>query len=104
MADHSTTSARQVNWWLVHEWVSPALNAAQSWPMAGTPAWAALDDSDLRKLVAVLDGGRHWALRIDTVQGALRDASREVCASADWSAISRTMTRHRSVYVPRRTP
>lgn len=40
------TASRAVSWWSVHEYVAPTLAAAVEWPMAGTPAWCDLDDTD----------------------------------------------------------
>lgn len=57
------------------------------WP--GTPTWCELDDSDVRKLVALAEFGLHHALRVEVAQQAHADASRAVSAAVDWSAISR---------------
>ncbi len=97
----SANTSRAVNWWTVHLWVSPLLDAVGNWPMAGTPAWCALADNDPVKLAAVFDAARHHALRVDTAQDAMAEASRAVSAAADWSAISRTLDRGRA-YIPRR--
>ncbi len=78
--------SRQVDWWSVHLFVAPLLERIESWPIAGTPEWAALADDDPAKLAAVLDGGRHWALRVDAYQDALADASKAIAAAADWKS------------------
>ena len=84
----STTSARQTSFWSVHEHVEPLLTAVGSWPMLGSPAWCLLPVSDPRKVAALFSAAEHWALRLETCQQALADASREVAATADWRAIA----------------
>jgi Protein of unknown function (DUF2742) len=79
---------RQVSWWSVHEHVAPLLAQAGDWPMAGTPEWCDLDDTDPRKTAALLDAAQHWALRLETNQQSECEASRAVSAAADWSAIA----------------
>uniref|UniRef100_UPI00389A1164 DUF2742 domain-containing protein n=1 Tax=Mycobacterium sp. HUMS_1102779 TaxID=3383487 RepID=UPI00389A1164 len=91
-----------MDWWPVHLFVVPMLDEAGSWPLAGSPAWQRLDDSDSRKLAAVLDGGRRDALRIDTAQAALAEASQAISAGADWSSVAREIRQRNTVYIPRR--
>jgi hypothetical protein len=81
-------SSQQVSWWDVHEWVAPILDRIGTWPTAGSPAWSALDSTDPRKLAALLDGAQHHVLRVETAQQALAEASRDVSAAADWSAVA----------------
>jgi hypothetical protein len=81
-------SSQQVAWYEVHLFVASHLDAVGSWPMAGTPAWCSLDDSDPGKLAALLDGARHWALRVQTCQEAECEASHAISAAADWRAIA----------------
>jgi hypothetical protein len=83
--------ARSVNWLTVHRLVQPILNRVDRWPMAGTPAWVELAYDDPAKWAAVLDAGRHWALRIDCEQEARAEASKAVSAAADWAAVSREL-------------
>jgi len=85
----AAVSSQQVNWWSVHEFVSPLLDRTRSWPMAGTPKWRALDADDPVKLAALLDAAQHWALRLETCQQAECEASRAISAAADWATISR---------------
>lgn len=82
-------SARSVSWWSVHEFVTGVTDGVGEYPVAGTPEWCDLDDDDDRKLAAVLDAGQHHALRMETAQEALADASRAVAASCDWSEVGR---------------
>lgn len=98
MAEHGS---REVAWFEVHQYVGQ-LVAVASWPTAGTPDWCALDDDDPRKLAAVLYGGVHWALRLDTLGQELSQASREIAQSADWAALSRTIHRRNQSHIPRR--
>jgi hypothetical protein len=83
--------SQQVNWWSVHTFVAERLDAAGSWPMAGTAEWVALPDNHPSKTAALLDAARHWALRVDTCQQGLAEASRDVSGAADWSAIAQRM-------------
>jgi hypothetical protein len=80
--------SQQVNWWSVHEHVAPLLEAVGSWNTLGTPAWLDLKDSDARKWAALLSAAEHWALRLETCQTAECEASRDVSAAEDWSAIA----------------
>jgi hypothetical protein len=87
--DHrSALASRTVDWWSVHTYVEPLLSRVRHWPMIGTATWCALDDDDPAKLAAIYDAAQHYALRVDTAQAALADASRDVAAAADWSAIA----------------
>jgi Protein of unknown function (DUF2742) len=97
------TASQQVSWWSVHEFVSAALSQAEvsSWPLAGTPAWCALADGDPRKWAAVLSGGEHWALRVETSQEARAEASRDVAEAADWDAVSRNHRNRADFYAQR---
>jgi Protein of unknown function (DUF2742) len=102
-------SSNAVSWWSVHEHVAPTLARVGSWPMVGTPEWCDLDDDDERKTAALLDAAQHWALRVETTQVAMAEASHEISAAADWTAVARSRFRHDSAvahgtyYIPRRT-
>ena len=91
----------------MHELVDPLLTAVESWPIIGTPAWCALTDDDLRKIAAIFDAARHWALRVETCQLAACEASCDIAAAADWSAIANAIFRresaiaHSTYYIPR---
>ena len=92
-----------VDWWSVHLYAEPTLTEVGSWPMVGTLAWQHLPTGDPAKLAAVLDAARHWALRIENNQTAMAEASREISAAADWTAVARNLQRRKSgVYIPRR--
>jgi Protein of unknown function (DUF2742) len=90
-------SAQQVSWFDVHEFVVDHLDV-ESWPMAGTPEWCRLDHDDPAKIAAVLDGGRHWALRVETCQEARCAAACEVSAAADWRQIAQQIRLHSEFY------
>lgn len=92
--------SRQVDWWSVHTFVLPTLIRVESWPLAGSPAWRELADNDPVKLAAIFDAARHHALRVDTAQAAMAEASRDI-AAADWSAVSREIRQRNGVYIPR---
>lgn len=91
--------ARTVDWWSVHTHVEPLLEEVECWPMVGTLPWQHLPTDDPAKLAAIFDAARHWALRVDTAQAALAEASRNVSESTDWQLVSRTRS---GVYIPRR--
>ncbi|WP_326547039.1 DUF2742 domain-containing protein [Mycolicibacterium sp. ND9-15] len=98
--------SQQVSWWDVHEFVSPLLTSVQSWPMIGSPAWCELPGDDPRKLAAVFDAARHWALRVETCQQARCDAAQAISAAYDWRQIAqrqfvRDCAREFGAYIPR---
>jgi Protein of unknown function (DUF2742) len=100
-------ASQQVSWWSVHELIQPVLNQANDWPMLGTPAWCSLAHDDPRKWCALLDGARHWALRLELGQEARCAASHDVSAADDWSAIPNICNRRKvairdGVRIPRR--
>ena len=86
--------SRAVAWWPVLTFtadrigVQPDAMPALRVPLLGTPGWCALDDTDPAKLAAVLDGGQHFALRLEIEQEARADASHTVSAAADWRGIA----------------
>ena len=94
--------SQQVAWYEVHTYVAPILEAVGSWPMAGTPEWCALPDSDPAKLAALLDASRHWSVHLDSLQEASAEASRDVSGAADWSAVATAIfSHHNNAYIPR---
>lgn len=82
-------SSQQVSWSDVHAFVLPKLARAGDWPMLGSPDWCGLSDRDPVKWASVLDGGQHWALRIEYLQQVECEASHEIAAAEDWAAIAR---------------
>jgi hypothetical protein len=84
----SAPGSQQVRWWDLREWMEPHLADVGDWPMVATQAWLDLDDTDPRKLAAVLDAAQHWALRVETCQAAECEASHAVSGAADWSGIA----------------
>ena len=104
--DTAHVTARSVDWWAVNEYVSSTLGRIGTWPMAGSVEWRALPDGDPAKTAALLDAARHWALRVETCQQARAQASRDVSAAADWSAVARAnLQRAQAItygaYIPR---
>lgn len=97
-AQAQSISSQQVAWFEVHAFVAPYLTRAGYWPIAGTPAWCALDDNDPVKWAAVLDAARHWALRVETAQQAQCEASRDISAAYDWGAIGQRVRDRREFY------
>jgi hypothetical protein len=96
-----STSSRQVSWYSVHEWVQPYLDAARPLPMAGSPEWCQLDDTDPRKVAALFDAAQHWSLRVETCQQQRAETSHDVSGAADWSAIATEIFYRRGAYIPR---
>jgi hypothetical protein len=96
-----TVESQQVSWWSVHEFVVPKLEKAGDWPRAGTPLWRLLEDRDPAKWAAVLDDAQHWALKLETAQEALCEASHDLAGAADWSAANRYVTGHKAFYAAR---
>jgi len=93
--------SRTVDWWAVHLYVEPTLAEVGSWPLVGSLPWQHLPTDDPAKLAAIFDAARHWALRVDTCQAALAEASRDIAAAADWPRIGRQAMQRRGVYIPR---
>lgn len=99
------TASQQVAWWPVHRFLNSALARANAGPLplAGTPAWMDLTDTDQRKLLALAVAGEHHALRMEIAQEAIAEASKAVAAAEDWPAIARTIRAGRgNAYIPRR--
>ena len=94
----------QVSWWECHQFVERLVAQADhgSIPVAGTPEWVAMCDGDPRKLLALAQFGVHHALRVETAQEAVAEASRAVAAGAQWSAVAQRVARGRGAYIPRR--
>lgn len=68
----------------------------------GTPAWVALDDSDPRKLHALIAGGVRDALGNEHRCAAAKQAAVSISAADDWSQIGRRVfARVGSSYIPR---
>ncbi len=95
------TSSREVDWHAVALFADPLLTRFSSLPLPGTPEWVALPDTDPRKLAALINVARFWALDATCSQEAIAEASKAITASADWSELSRQIPRRRSVYVRR---
>lgn len=95
------TGSRTVCWYAVYEFVAQLLTSVGSWPTAGTPDWVELVDGDPRKLAAVLDAGVRWSLRVDTEQEQRAQASHDVAAATDWSAVARDVRNHTAIRIRR---
>jgi Protein of unknown function (DUF2742) len=104
---HSTVTGRQVlvsqqvDWWSVHDFVAAVLNQVNNWPLLGTPSWCSLANDDPAKWAALLDAAQHHALRIETAQQALREASHDISAAADWSGLAREIRSRNESYIKR---
>ncbi|MDQ1307869.1 MAG: hypothetical protein QG671_3703 [Actinomycetota bacterium] len=93
--------SRTVDWWSVHLYVEPTLDEVGSWPMVGSLLWQHLPTDDPAKLAAIFDAAQHWALRVDTCQAQLAEASRDIAAAADWPKIARNAIQRQGIYIPR---
>ncbi|OPX14383.1 DUF2742 domain-containing protein [Gordonia sp. i37] len=63
-------------------------------PIAGSPEWAALNDTDSRKLAALVIAGSRWVLEreldeIHCQRSALKQAAAGVSEARDWAAVAR---------------
>lgn len=81
-------ASQQVSWSDVHAFVLPKLQLVGDWPLVGSPAWCELDDRDRVKWAAVLDAAQHWALRVEYFQTVECEASHEISAAENWTAIA----------------
>jgi len=97
----STLDSQQVSWWETHLFLKELVAHYSALPLAGTPCWCALDDSDPRKLISLAVEGEHHVLRKETAQEARANASNAVAGSADWSAIARKVNQHSGFYTKR---
>jgi hypothetical protein len=66
--------------------------------MAGTPAWCDLPDDHPVKWAAVLDAAQHWALRMDTCQEAMAEASKTISDAVDWPRVGREFQQRSEFY------
>jgi hypothetical protein len=99
--DEALTASRQVDWYSVCRFVEPLLAQVDYWPMAGTVSWQQLDATDPAKWAALLDAARHHALRVDTAQNAMAEASRTISGAVDWPEVARQIRRRADVYISR---
>ena len=92
-------ASREVSWWNVHLFITAAVAQANCGPlpMAGTPAWGALSDTDPRKVLALAAAGVHHVLRMETAQLALAQAAEDVHGGEDWSEVARQVRRRREI-------
>ncbi|MCH9729883.1 MAG: DUF2742 domain-containing protein [Actinomycetia bacterium] len=95
-------SSQQVSWSDVHQFVLPKLLKVGDWPMLGSPVWCDLGDRDPIKWASVLDGGQHWALRVEHCQQVECEASHDISAAEDWSQVARQVQRRREIDAMRR--
>lgn len=96
-------ASRQVAWWPVHEFITAVVAQANyaALPVAGTPAWCELADGNPQKLLALAVAGEHHALRMETAQQALAEASHGIAGAADWPAVGREMAQLNAFYAER---
>jgi hypothetical protein len=97
----SVIESRQVAWWPCHEFITALVAQANDLPVAGTPAWCALPDSDPHKLLGLAVAGEHHVLRMETAQQSHAEASCDVAAAADWPCIARNIQQRSSFYAER---
>jgi len=90
-------SSRTADWWAVHSFVAPWLDAADDYPMAGTLAWQELSSNDPQKWAALLDAASHHILRVETAQAQRAEAAKAVAGATDWPQVAREI-RQRSAF------
>lgn len=91
-----------VDWWPVRAFVQPYLDQVDSWPMLGTPEWFDLEPEHPAKWAAILDAAQRDALRWDTEQELLAEASRDVAAGVNCHSIAQSVRRRESgIYITR---
>lgn len=96
-------SSQQRAWWPVHEFITALVQqCGAALPPAGTPEWCELADGDPRKLLALALDGEHHVLRVETAQMARAEASREIAAAANWTAMATRIRNRDNTYIPRR--
>ncbi|MEX3644327.1 DUF2742 domain-containing protein [Mycolicibacterium porcinum] len=90
--------SRQVSWFEVYRFADRLATshdvALNHLPLPGTPAWCGMDDTDARKLLALVLGGVREALGNEIHQDAMAEASQAISAAADWTATARAQLRH----------
>lgn len=90
-------ASQQVSWSDVHAFVLRRLRTVADWPMVGSPAWCELADPDRVKWASLLDAAQHWALRVEHCQQVEADASSDISAAENWSAVARQVHRRREI-------
>lgn len=90
--------SREVSWWATHEYVARMKRHEADLTVAGTPAWAALDDYDLGKLLSLAAAGEHHVLRVETAQQARADAGAAISAAAPWGELGRRLHQREAWY------
>jgi len=93
--------SREVSCTAVYQSIAPTLLNVREWPTCGTPAWAALDDGDPRKLAGLFHAALNWAITEDLRQGAEHEAAQAISAAADWSDIANELKGIREFYAAR---
>ncbi|TPW98122.1 DUF2742 domain-containing protein [Mycolicibacterium fortuitum] len=104
-------ASRQVSWFETFKFAERLASShdvgLNHLPLPGTPQWCQMDDTDARKLLALVLGGVREALANEIHQDAMAEASQAISAAADWTAIARAQLRHAhavasGAYIPRR--
>ena len=94
----------EVSWWATHLFLEAALAQANCGqiPTAGTPAWAALSDGDMRKLLALAIAGEHHVLRVEIGQEHRAQAGEDIQAGECWTEVAHQIQRRREIDEHRR--
>lgn len=101
-------ASRQVSWFEVYSFAerfaaNHDLDLQGLDLLPGTPQWCGMDDDDARKLMALVLGGVREALNHEVAQEHRADASHEISAAADWTALSKRIAQGRGpAYIPRK--
>lgn len=101
----SPITARTVDWWAVHLFVTVWLEHVDRWPMAGTLEWQRLADDDACKWASLLDAAQHHVLRVETAQAAAAEASHAIAGAVDWRRVAGEIHQRSTCHarIPRRS-
>jgi hypothetical protein len=91
-------SSREVSATAVYLHIAALLVGVGDWPLCGTPAWTALDDSDPRKAAALAYAALEFVLAEDIRQSAEVQASQDISAAAEWGVLGRRLAEHERFY------
>lgn len=83
-----------ITWDPVRDFVCRVLGGRATTIIAGTEAWAALDDDDPAKTDALITAGSRWVLehqldQLDEQRAAAKAAAIEISEARDWAVVAK---------------
>lgn len=83
-----------ISWQPVHAFVRGRLAGVGPLPAAGSADWTALDDTDPKKIAAVLRAGERWALeeelrQLDDARWCAKQAATDISTALPWTQIAK---------------